>query len=113
MKKIIFFIFGITFFLSAHAEEPFLISVKNGKIGTELFQIPYSEIRITSKADLLEVQQIVVNKGNCKMALIGTKKELPRKLKFGEEATFSFSPCKNVIQVGVKTDQGSWTLSAQ
>lgn len=105
MKRIIFFVLGITFFVSAHGEScdaPFLFSISDGLVGPAVI--------ITSKADLLEVQDIIVNRGNCKIAYI-SEKQLPKKLKFGDDSSFVFpAPC-NPIEIRVKTDKGSCEFS--
>lgn len=77
------------------------------------FNVRYVEVHITSTTDELEIQDVIVNRGNCKIErlaeMFGGGKTLPKKLKFGESAEFSFSgPC-TAKQVDVITDLGEWS----
>jgi hypothetical protein len=111
MKKIIFFVLSLAFFLPVYGNEkeaPFLISTQN--LPNPIFRdIPMPAVEIVSKADLLTIQDVNVNRGNCKRST----NNLPKKLKFGEKVLFVFNPQCNVIQINVKTDQGSWEFNKQ
>jgi hypothetical protein len=77
------------------------------------FNVRYVEVHITSTTDKIEIQDVIVNRGNCKVErlaeIMGLGKTLPRKLAFGQSAEFSFSgPC-TAKQVDVITDLGEWT----
>lgn len=78
----------------------------------QTFNVKYVEVKVTSKVDKIEIQNVVVNRGNCKIEKIREMfggKTLPKTLEYGETAEFSFSgPC-SASEVEVDTDQGSWT----
>ena len=86
-------------------------------------------VKVFAIVDQLEVKDIIVNRGNCKMAnggqlgeaLFGKSlpagqlgealfgKSLPKSLKFGESILVVFTgPCE-IAEVEVETDQGVWT----
>lgn len=77
------------------------------------FNVRYVEVHVTSTTDKVEIQDVIVNRGNCKIEriaeMMGRGVTLPRKLAFGQSAEFSFSgPC-TAKQVDVITDLGEWT----
>ena len=78
--------------------------------------LPYRiEVYVTSLVDDIEVEDIVVNRGNCKSPfyqLTGeTRYKLPKRLKYGEIATMEFElPCQ-VMQVDVSTNKGNWAMN--
>jgi hypothetical protein len=80
----------------------------------QIFGIKYVEVKVTSIADEVVVKNIVVNRGNCKIENINYIRggaKIPKKLKFGESVSVTFSgPC-TAAQVDVVTDKGDWTMT--
>lgn len=71
----------------------------------------YVEVQVVSKTDDIELQNIVVDRGNCKSSwLAGWEKALPSTLKFGRKFTARFGSNCSVLQVDIETDQGDWTF---
>lgn len=73
----------------------------------------FQNITITSVRDDLVVQNIVVNRGRCKIALTypGRKSEFPKRLAFSEDFTFQSFACPKALEVVVYTNRGevTWT----
>lgn len=65
-------------------------------------------VKTTSKVDAITINDIIVNKGNCKM--IKLAKVFPKKLKFGESVEVGFPANCNALQVEVVTNNGNWTV---
>jgi len=80
----------------------------------QLFRIKYVEVKVKAISDEVTVDDVIVNRGNCKIENKNTlngKPILPKQLRFGESVSVSFSgPCE-AAQVDVVTDDGSWTVS--
>lgn len=80
----------------------------------ELFGVKYVEVKVKAIQDQVTVEDIIVNKGNCKIENINdfTRKPIiPKQLKFGESVSVAFTaPCE-ATQVDVVTNDGSWTVS--
>lgn len=79
-----------------------------------LFGIPYVLVKVRALEDNVTVEDLIVNRGNCKIEntdFLGGRPVLPKKLKFGESVSVSFSgPCE-ASQVDVVTNKGRWTLT--
>ena len=76
--------------------------------------LPYVQVKAKAIEDNVIVEDIIVNRGNCKIenvALLTGKPILPKTLKFGESVSVAFSgPCQ-ASQVDVVTNKGRWTQS--
>lgn len=70
-------------------------------------------IRIKALDDVVTISSIVLNRGNCKITELKTKKnpELPITLKFGESKEIFFYPPCEVIEAELETNSGSWAFS--
>ena len=79
-----------------------------------LFGIPYVQVKARALDDNVTVEDIIVNRGNCKIEnveFMSKKPILPKTLKFGESVSVSFSgPCQ-ASQVDVVTNKGRWSQS--
>lgn len=73
----------------------------------------FQNITITSVRDDLVVQNIVVNRGRCKIALTypGRKSEFPKRLTYSEDFTFQSFACPKALEVVVYTNRGEVTWS--
>lgn len=67
-------------------------------------------VEVTAIVDSVEVQDVVGNRGNCKMTSV-RQAEFPRSLQFGEKATAGFTANCNLIQVDVVTDKGTFSFN--
>jgi hypothetical protein len=59
-------------------------------------------MEITSKSDCIDIQKIVANRGNCRVA----NPEPSKALKFGETLTVPYF-CGKLLELNISTDQGS------
>lgn len=79
-----------------------------------VFGISYVLVKVKALEDNVTVEDLIVNRGNCKIEntdFLSSRPILPKKLKFGESVSVSFSgPCE-ASQVDVVTNKGRWTLS--
>lgn len=76
------------------------------------FKIRYVEVEVTALVDKVEVQDIVVNRGNCEIeniSLFSGKPRIPKTLSYGETVSVSFSSPCSATEVTVETDAGDWT----
>jgi PBP1b-binding outer membrane lipoprotein LpoB len=72
--------------------------------------VPVAEI--TSITDLVTVEDVIGNRGNCQMTAYA-KSKLPKELKYGEKISIGFPLGCNLREIDVVTDQGSWTFNKQ
>ncbi len=111
MKYIAILIFS--FLISGCNDNP-AVKVETYNKVNQLFGVKYIEVKVSSIVDEVVVEDIVVNRGNCKIQNINVmnrKPIIPKQLKFGESVSVSFSgPCE-ASQVDVETDQGSYTVN--
>lgn len=78
----------------------------------DFYKRSYVKIKISATTQQIEIQDIIVNRGNCeRREAMGYRQHLPKKLDFGEYFTTTFlGPCE-AKQVDVFTDLGEWTWS--
>lgn len=78
------------------------------------WNLPYVEVKVKAIEDDVTANDIIVNRDSCKLEnrnIITGRAILPKKLKFGESVSVSFSgPCR-ASQVDVITDNESWTAT--
>ena len=67
-------------------------------------------VKITSKTDEVVIEDVITNRGNCKI-FPTFKKRLPSKLTFGNSVEIRFAAPCTAAQVDVVTDQGDWSVS--
>lgn len=79
----------------------------------------YPEIIITSVVDNLTINDVIVNKGNCKYrnetlaqnnGKIVVVPLVPSELTFGKQLEIPLVKSCKVLKIDVKTDQGDWTV---
>jgi hypothetical protein len=86
-------------------DAPIQVSVTPVNSGISMGQVKGDRIDIQSKIDHVEINQIVVNRGNCKLYDNGT-----RALAFGESTMYMVLGC-DPIEVDVATDKGNWKFN--
>lgn len=110
MKKL-FLTLTLLLILSACTDGPPPVDVvaysRTERAGT--FALPFTDVNIIAKVDEIEIQEIIVNRGNCDTS--GLDNRLPRTLQFGKKLLATFSASCEVAQVDVETDQGDWTFT--
>lgn len=81
----------------------------------------YPKITLTSLIDNVEVQNVIVNKGNCEYknedlayenGQMKAIKLIPKKLSFGKQLEVRLKSCK-VLEVGLETDHGDFSFKFQ
>ncbi len=116
MKKIIISLIVFTHFIFAQSA-PIRISVQQAY--NSAWHYYYPKILITSIVDKVKIQQVTVNKGNCRFSNtdIGYVngrfrpiKLIPRTLKYGEDLEIRLKPSCHLLRIDVKTNQGDWTM---
>ncbi|MDF1822261.1 MAG: hypothetical protein P1U64_11835 [Alcanivoracaceae bacterium] len=94
----------------SQGEPPFEIETYDRD--NQIFGVEYVEVNVIARTDGVEVQDIIVNRGNCKLEKIAEKlggRTVPKTLNFGQSASFTFGgPC-SASEVTVVTDMGDWT----
>lgn len=80
----------------------------------------FPEIIITSVVDKLKINDVIVNKGNCKYTNLNivmqdrnfkTVPLVPSELTFGKQLGIALNRDCKVLKVDVKTNQGDWTAN--
>ncbi|MNF86355.1 hypothetical protein D3C84_687880 [compost metagenome] len=84
------------------SEPPVTLDINYGYGGTPL-------LKITSKIDEVEIQEVQINRGNCSISNV--HKALPYKLKFGEHLTIGAPGCQNLMEVSIATSEGSFDFT--
>ena len=112
MKTLIFILPIILFVSGCGSMEP-PVDIETYDRVNQFFGISYVEVKVTSVTEKVEILDIVVNRGNCKIEdftkALGYGSSLPRKLSFGQSIEMSFGgPC-SAKQVDIVTDLGEWT----
>lgn len=106
---------------AADKEQPIEVRVhtKHDTVGTTYnggvavgpgLALSWDEINIVGKADRVVIQNVIVNRGNCRVA--DKSHLLPAALDFGQHLDISMQGC-DVIQVDVITDQGGFEANFQ
>jgi len=107
-------IFALTGMLIGCGESEPNIDIETYDKVNQIFGIKYVEVKVKAISDEVTVEDVIVNRGNCKIEnknILTGKSILPKKLKFGDSVSVSFSgPCE-AAQVDVVTSDGSWTVS--
>ncbi|KIM10288.1 MAG: hypothetical protein KU37_10840 [Sulfuricurvum sp. PC08-66] len=67
-------------------------------------------VELTAIVDEVEVQDLIGNRGNCKINSID-KQLLPKKLQYGQKIKFGFVAGCTLSQIDVVTDQGKWSVN--
>ena len=104
---------GMTVLLSACGRSEPPIKIETYDRTNAIFNVPYVEVDVTAVVDKITIENIIVNRGNCKIENVtyNGRRKLPRKLVFGESVSVSFgTPCY-ASEVEVETNQGSWTMA--
>ncbi|OHE05837.1 hypothetical protein [Sulfurimonas sp. RIFOXYB12_FULL_35_9] len=91
----------------ASGESPIKIEIRQQY--DSLFHSYFPEIIITSVVDKLKINDVIVNKGNCKYRTI--MQIVPSKLTFGKQLGVPLNWDCKVLKIDVKTDQGDWTVN--
>lgn len=91
---------------SAAPEQAVEVQVK--EIAGSVYTVPV--VDITAIVDSVEVQDVIGNRGNCKMPTFD-QSEFPKNLHFGEKRTVRFANGCNLIEIEVVTDKGSFTFN--
>jgi len=74
----------------------------------------YVEVIVRAKVDEIEIKDIIVNRGNCKInkrGWISREFALPARLQYGSTYSATFVPPCSASQVDVETNQGVWTVN--
>lgn len=113
MKKMVA-IFALTGLLIGCGESEPNVNIETYNKVNQIFGIKYVEVKVKAISDEVTVEDVIVNRGSCKIEnknFFNGKPILPKQLKFGESVSVSFSgPCE-AAQVDVVTNDGSWTVS--
>lgn len=78
-----------------------------------IWHLEYILVKIFSVVDEVVINDVILNRGNCKIENIDVFSKrpiIPKNLKFGESVSVSFSaPCEKALQLDIITNQGNWT----
>lgn len=76
-----------------------------------IFEFEYLELKVKAIVDEVTINDIVINRGNCKFEKPNKKYSLPKDLKFGQDAIYVVIEDCNLTQVDVVTNKGTWQFS--
>ncbi|HEC1605875.1 hypothetical protein [Pseudomonas aeruginosa] len=80
-------------------------------ITVELGRNPYwggPQIHITSKQDSVTINEVQINRGNCKA---NVQEHLPYTLPFGRVLKADAPSCQKVVEVSISTSEGDYDFS--
>jgi len=106
MKKTLY-LTALLFGLSACSESSPPVKIET--FNERMFKVQYTKIKVTAISDEIAVEDIVVNRGNCKIINVG--KKFPNTLKFGEYVSVTVPTSCSVSEIEVVTDDGDWSMS--
>lgn len=86
------------------------VSVEVGKRINQVTGQANPLIIVTSRSDLVNIRDVIVNRGNCSVFAydLGAKE---RSLRYGQTVTYRSNNCKKVLEIVIDTDKGSWTYT--
>jgi len=88
---------------------PIKISLEN--FYNQLFGFSYPKIHITSLEDNLEIRNVIVNKGHCKLLNGKPIKNLfPKKLNYSQKVDIPLSTSCDILRIDVLTNMGDWSM---
>ena len=108
MKKVLV-LSSVVFALSGCGDSEPPVKIETFDKVNSIFGIKYVEVTVTGIADEVVVEDIIVNRGNCKRETVFAK--LPKKLKFGESVSPTFAAPCIASEVSVITNDGDWTVN--
>lgn len=88
------------------------VDIQISEITNNMFSIPITSqnVDVTAIVDSVEVQEVIGNRGNCKMTSVH-QANFPRSLQYGESVTAGFIAGCRLIQVDVVTDKGTFSFT--
>ncbi len=75
-----------------------------------LFGVSFLEVKVLSVDDKIVINDIVANRGKCRLLNKNRRSEMPRTLGYGDAYTIRFASC-NLLEISVNTNKGNWTVS--
>ncbi|MCW6032424.1 hypothetical protein [Pantoea sp. JK] len=116
MKYKMLLVLAILLLCACEDEDP-EIRIETQNRVNQFINLPYASVSVYALVDDIEIKNIIVNRGNCRMenqrfkGLNNGMTKIPKRLKYGEVVTLDFSgPCK-ASMVEVVTSSGSWSQS--
>lgn len=77
----------------------------------QIFKIPVERLEVVAMADSVEIRDVVVNRGNCKITE-RVANSFPANLTYGGKINvFVMADCPGVREVDITTNAGSWSFS--
>jgi hypothetical protein len=88
---------------------PIKISLEN--FYNQFIKMSYPKVHITSIEDNLEIKNVSVNKGHCKL-LNGNpiNNIFPKKLSYSQKVNIPLGVNCSVLRIDVETNQGDWSV---
>jgi hypothetical protein len=91
--------------MACGSDEP-PISISTYDKVNPLFKVPYVKVDIIALIDEIEIQDVIVNRGNCKRERLLVK--LPKTIKYGQSVDLTFAAPCTASEVEVITSEGDW-----
>ncbi len=68
-------------------------------------------VTIRSLVEEVEIQEVTVNRGECRVIKYNGRSQLPKTIKFGKTAKIQVNNDCDVLEAEIETDQGAGTYS--
>ncbi|WP_300521812.1 hypothetical protein [Alcanivorax sp.] len=68
-------------------------------------------VTIRSLTEELEIQDLTVNRGNCRVLKYSGRSQLPKTISYGETTKVQVNNDCDILEVDIETDQGAGTYS--
>lgn len=102
MKNYIVLLFMLLAISGCNEEPP--ISVELGR--NSYWGSP--QLHITSMQDVVTINGIKVNRGNCKAT---AQERLPYEIRFGQVLKVDALSCQNLVEASISTSEGDWDFT--
>nr|UVX43078.1 MAG: hypothetical protein [Bacteriophage sp.] len=81
----------------------------------DLLNQPYVRLQVTSTADIITINSITVNRGNClfenhTLPGYNSPPALPATMRYGQNNRFVFFRCDKALEATISTNVGTWTV---
>jgi len=110
--------FGIVGCSGSDSNQEMAVKISSEKYYNEFSKSYIPQVVITSISDDVTIENVVINKGNCKYLkeeMYGTykhpktRKIFPKKLDYGKKLKITVQRC-DVLRVDIETNQGDWSV---
>ncbi|MBD9574807.1 hypothetical protein IB260_05740 [Pseudomonas sp. PDM23] len=102
MKKFLALVLLVAAVAGCSSEPPIIVELGRNSIWGG------PQIQITAKQDSVTINQVLINRGNCR---VNVQERLPYKLPFGSVLKADTPSCQHVVEVSISTSDGDFDFT--